>query len=144
MLISSRRAFTNLIADQQFAAMGLVLLANLARIRRLVSRMAPREPGQRQVRAVPEVRVVVEDDEDLGEFVTRSARGNEALSMPLGLEHGPAVAKTSEPGKEGAENSSPAEARSPIVSSPALASKPTKKERRKRSGAIDELFDTII
>lgn len=123
-----------------------MLLANLARVARIVGAMAgkgPRRPGKDARRR----RVALDGDEDLGESVARSDLRDAALSpqsLPLpqleteyattGDGDGPKVEKvdpSDAPGMSG-----------PLTDSRTSSAKP-RKRRREKANAIDELFNGL-
>ncbi|KAI9881387.1 MAG: hypothetical protein M1830_003394 [Pleopsidium flavum] len=137
-------AFTNVIADQQFAAMGLVLLANLAKVSRIIGGMAAKAP-RLQTQPVHHMRVSTKGDEDLGECVDRSATKHAALSSQPGSEHHCSVALENDGvklGKGKTRYSSPSGICSPVVGGPASFPKPPVK-RRSKANAIDDVFDGL-
>jgi len=144
VLISRCRAFTNLIADQQFAAVGLVLLANLAKVKRIIGGMAAKAPRP-QTRDAHGIRLSIDGDEDLGECITRSATKGAALCLQAGSEHHPSVASEDDGcklGKGKTRYSGPSGTCSPTMSGLASFPKPPKK-MRKKANAIDDLFDGL-
>ncbi|KAH0565790.1 hypothetical protein GP486_000809 [Trichoglossum hirsutum] len=110
-------AFSNIIADTQFSAMGLVLMAILARINRVIH--ADAEPRTQ------DVALELPTDEDLGEAVVREVReddGQRVDAVSDGASFEPVGVATDNRG----------------------ASTPRSKRRRGKSNAIDDLFSAIL
>ena len=133
-------AFGGLVADNQYAALGLMLVGTLARLTRVMRplRAAGEEAVERDNGNSLESQVQYQD---LGEIVSREGTaGEEGLDEP-GMEDGEytAALKTSRP------KTSPAtaeEARNSPVKVSAERKRP--KKRRKREDAFDDLFAGLI
>ena len=138
-------AFTDVIADQQFAATGLVLLANLARLKRLIEGIATKEFKVRARRARDGSRALGAD-EDLGESVTRFTPTDAALLTKLspgsGSHAGEPNDYVSNLQRVGMGSSVPPRGRLPITDRPSLSPK-LGKSRRDKSNAIDRLFSGL-
>ncbi|KAI9785017.1 MAG: hypothetical protein M1839_001214 [Geoglossum umbratile] len=126
------RAFSNVVADSQFSAIGLVLVAILARVNRIIrAHGADAEPHAPALSTAFELRV----DEDFGEAV---ARGD------VQGDGGPGVGEESSGRVDLATTCGVA---SPGVEEPAASGASTpkpKRKKRKTGNAIDDLFSTIL
>lgn len=69
------RAFTTLVADNQYSALGLMLLATLARIRKLIQPLMGDMPDEYKETEKLEhnIETVQKGDLDLGEIVARNS-----------------------------------------------------------------------
>lgn len=128
-------SFSTVVADQQFASLGLMLMSTLARLNKIII------PLQREV-VVMAPKLVEEIDpafEEIGELVMRSSRGKVSLQMdlesdrPLKMEK----AKSEKKPKKAVRTSSM------LSLTDDTPSKPSKK-KRKKGNAINDLFSSIL
>ena len=163
------RAFSNLVADMSFSTLGVVLLAILARVGRLVGLPGPAgpdlNPGQKPKTVLAtslretgddrgEVVQRMYDSEDIGEVVSREMTGKKRIKKieNKGESAGPGKVVDREMEEIGDSAMSQPErigeaekTRSHGSGNEALETAPTtgverKKKRRKKANAIDDLF----
>lgn len=129
------RSFGALIADNQFAALGLMLMGTLARISKIVI------PLQKKVEAVIATTVKEKDSTagDIGEIVMRPIREK----LPLQLDTKVHQQLEMEQGKSEKRSKKTAKSSSTLPSTDDMPLKPPKK-KRKKGNAIDDLFSNIL
>lgn len=133
------RAFTTLVADNQYAPLGLMLLATLSRVRKLILPLRGDAGDEREAEGGQTALEGIEKDgPDLGEVIKRSE-----ISMAQEDDEKPQV---------GNEVKNPKDKRERKVNEDRPGSKapvdltPTKrpKKKRKKGDAFDDIFDSII
>lgn len=115
-------AFSNVIADPQFSAIGLVLMAILARINRII---IARVDDAEEPHTPDDTALELPADEDLGEAVTRDVREDDGQRVDT-------VSDEVTPKPVG------------LATYNRGASPPRSKRRRGPANAIDDLFGTVI
>jgi ribonuclease MRP protein subunit RMP1 len=132
------RAFTTLVADNQYAPLGLMLLATLARVRRLILPLR----GDTEDEDAEGIQAALEGIEksglDLGEVIKRGEifKSQEDEKPQAGSEVKKPKDKKRE--RKGDED----EARSKAPAEPTPTKRPKKK--RKKGDAFDDIFDSLI
>ncbi|ESZ94513.1 hypothetical protein SBOR_5093 [Sclerotinia borealis F-4128] len=145
-------AFSQLVADNQYATLGLMLMGCLARLYKILGplRVLTAEEIAEKVGAVKERTKVNEPEigEDLGEKIVRDAptsivtednqKGQKKEEDDKGL-------KDSKPKKRKQEAEELERKTSKLPLSDSTLAKPPKKKKKKKGGdAFDDLFDTIV
>ena len=144
------RAFSAVVADNQYAALGLMLLGTLARIKTLI------RPLGKEVDDEPEVEVEGKPEgldkntgDDFGEVVKREELQSLGVEEGNGrhMEHqedednGVQNRKSTEKRKR-ANETSDSHKQATVERTPMKP--PKKKKRRKHGDALDDLFDSLI
>ncbi|KAM3082234.1 Ribonuclease MRP protein subunit rmp1 [Clarireedia jacksonii] len=142
-------AFSQLVADNQYATLGLMLMGCLARFHRILVglRVVTEEEGEEKV--VDDVKKETKMDdivEDLGEKIVRDQPREEIdesiRTMSL-KEDGSVESKTPKPKKR--KHEVQALQQKDTKSSDLTPAKPPKKKRKKKGGdAFDDLFDGLV
>lgn len=135
-MLMSARAFSAVVADNQYAALGIMLLGTLARIRTTIAPLRKDEEKGGDMEDSEIKTSQIAGLEDLGVAVSReevkriSERGDEVAS---------------EDGQDSIEEKKPKKKRSDSHKQ-VLGSTPSKRpnKRRKRVDAFDDLFDKLI
>ncbi|KAH0538724.1 hypothetical protein FGG08_004676 [Glutinoglossum americanum] len=126
------RAFSNVVTDPQFSAIGLVLMAILARLNRIICAQSLDESHTPDRALEPRV------DEDLGEAVTRDVREDQSQGMNTVSDDANSKILGVAAYGEGIKQ---------LVEVPLASRMPSlkpKRKKRKTGNAIDDLFNTIL
>lgn len=143
-MVNEDRAFSSLVADNQYSVLGLMLLGTLARVKSVLGRLVEDEDeNEVEMRgddvAVEAAEVVVEQDEkqshDFGEVVRR-----EEILAAVKEEVGAVTEKKSRPKKRLAIDKD--EMSSKAGSTPSKA--PKKKRKKGKGDAFDDLFASLL
>ncbi|KAI9761194.1 MAG: hypothetical protein M1840_001994 [Geoglossum simile] len=125
---TKNRAFSNVVADSQFSAIGLVLMAILARVNRIIcARDVDAESDN------PGVVLEWRADEDLGEAVARDDGGQGIANRDL-----------QGSGDVGGESPSHMGVAAAGAMARGVSTPKTKRKRHKTTNAIDDLFSAIL
>ncbi|KAI9835306.1 MAG: hypothetical protein M1819_002450 [Sarea resinae] len=134
------RAFSTLVADNQFSVLGLVLLANLARVNSIVS-------GLRDEPKPASIHEDLDIGEDVGELISRDGASSPGPQTPVGdivaTEPDTQQLKRKADGQEGDDQA----ANNGVLESSKKAKhplKPAKKKRKKHTNPIDDIFSGLI
>lgn len=132
------RAFTTLVADNQYAPLGLMLLATLARVRRLILPLRGDTEDEDAEGIQAALEGIEESGLDLGEVIKRDEifKSQEDEKPQAGSEVKKPKDKKRE--RKGDED----EARSKAPAEPTPTKRPKKK--RKKGDAFDDIFDSLI
>jgi ribonuclease MRP protein subunit RMP1 len=146
------RAFSNLVADNQYSALGLTLLGSLARVRSVMGKLLEdEEEGVAEAEVRDETSMQgVEIGDDLGEVVSREEILGDVKDSRDDVDEEVEFEQKKSGEQEEGEPSE--ETQKPTIAKPlkrmkiqetATASKPPKK-KRKRGDAFDDLFSSLI
>jgi ribonuclease MRP protein subunit RMP1 len=133
------RTFTTLVADNQYAPLGLMLLATLARVRKLILPLR----GDTEDNEAEGIQAALEGIEksglDLGEVIKRDEifKSQEDEEKP---QAGSEVKKPKDKKRERKGDEDEARLKAPADSTP--TKRPKKK--RKKGDAFDDIFDSLI
>jgi ribonuclease MRP protein subunit RMP1 len=143
------RAFSQLVADNQYATLGLMLMGCLARFHRILVGLKVATEDEVAEKAAGDVKTETKADdiaEDLGEKIVRDQPRGE-IDVSRGKrkvqENEPAGFKTSKSKKRKEDN--PVLEQNDAKYSDSTPQKPAKKKRKKKGGdAFDDLFDSLM
>lgn len=129
------RSFGAVVADQQFAALGLMLMGTLARLNKIMISLQ-RELEVVAPKAIEEIDSMAEE---IGELVMRPPGEKISLQLDLESDGPPKMEKT-----KSEKNSEKAARTSSVLSlTDDTPLKPSKK-KRKKGNAINDLFSSIL
>jgi ribonuclease MRP protein subunit RMP1 len=145
-LLKYGRAFSNLVADNQYAVLGLMLLGSLARIQKIVEPYRKEKDDKGEDQGVISDELLGNVDLDLGEVIERvedmdpTEQRDEATHDEDGVE-----IKKSEKTKRKKRTAALASKKEPLNRA-VVESTPSKqpKKKRKKGDFIDDLFDSIV
>lgn len=140
---SQVRAFSALVADNQYAALGLMLIATLARVRRLVLPLKKEVVEEKGDAESILGGLVGQSELDLGEVIRRvdiEGKSGKDTSMGEVGEEGEGAEVKKPKNKKRRDTGEASEVKSPADSMP--AKRPKKK--RKKGDAFDDIFDSLI
>lgn len=145
-MLKNGRAFSNLVADNQYAVLGLMLLGSLARIQTIVEPYRKEKDDKEEDRGGISDELLGNVDLDLGEVVKRvevtdpTEKRDEATHDEDGIE-----IKMSEKTKRKKRTAALASEEEPPERA-VVESRPSKKpkKKRKKGDFIDDLFDSIV
>jgi ribonuclease MRP protein subunit RMP1 len=144
------RAFSAVVADNQYAALGLMLLGTLARVKTVIRPLGKKEiDDEQEVEVVGKSEDLAEDvGDDLGEVVMRetldslSVENDEQVpdeadeDDEFRLQNRRSTEKRKRTSETGESRTEATVERTPT--------KPSKKKKRKKGDVFDVLFDSLI
>jgi len=138
-------AFSALVADNQYANLGLMLMGTLARIRKIVQSLR-KEVEDEDDDAEIKVEVLLGEDEipDLGEVIMRE---DAQMTSPVAVEGGENAGASVESKKNKKKRRLAVEdlgEDSTIESAPSKPREKKKKKKRKDHDEFDDLFDSLL
>jgi len=152
-IVDTYRSFAHVVADNQFSALGLVLVGELAKVRKFVGATPPeaQSPMQRSpgLSAAALMAGPADAPEDLGEAVSRPPTTDQVTEPLQPQDRAPKRIKTKEKA-QGARLSTVQGARDGRHEQLGLVEdvfeaphRPPKKKKRKGKNAIDDLFSGL-